>query len=287
MVSIHDKGDVSLLLSGLRKLLSLKTAHHHLTIYRHHHLGRVLVVDGEIQHVEVWAPLYHEPLVHLPAAFIREPRTALVLGGGSLFAARELLKYKSIERLVVLDHDATLVDAICEIYEHAANVRCDPRVEIWTKDAFRTLPKITERFDLVINDSIDLLRVRRSSAFIMMARLLLPAGVCSDVVYRHVFESERSGRTFKRLGPNYRTVASLVVVPEYPGVLHLLTLWGKNRFLSQSLKRPINLEQRAWAASHKDICSYFDPRFLHYYLHLPQYLRNQMRGYRAFSLNLY
>jgi spermidine synthase len=277
VVSIHDKGNVSLLLSGLHKLLSLRTVYHQVKVYRHSHLGRILVLDGEIQHVEVWAPLYHEPLIHLPAAFIRKPRTALVLGGGSLFAARELLKYRSIERLLVLDHDAQLLEAICEIYEHAARVRSDPRVEIWTKDAFSTLPRMTERFDLVINDSIDLLSIRPRSAFISMANLLRPKGVCSDVVYRHVFESSGLRRTLRLLGSTYRTVASLIVAPEYPGVLHLLTLWGKNRFLSQNLKKTLNLEQRAWAATNSSICSYFDARFLHYYLHLPQYVRNQLQ----------
>ncbi|MGZ5434972.1 MAG: spermine/spermidine synthase domain-containing protein [Pyrinomonadaceae bacterium] len=277
MATLRDKGNVSLYLSHLRVLRKFSTRHHEVEIYEHPDLGVVLVLNGEIQHVEAWSPLYHEPLIHLPSAFIKSPHTALLLGGGSFFAVTEILKYRSIERVLMLDIDGQLIDRIAETYEHAATAIKDHRLEVRITDAFAYLDSQTERFDLVINDSVDLFRRCGEEVFYSLANLLMPEGVCSDVVYRHVFDDRGLRQTLQFLSKHYNTVASLVVAPEYPGVLHLLTLWSKNPALRQDRKRTINREQLIWARR-PDInpCRYFDPRFLPYYLHLPQYVRDSL-----------
>lgn len=277
MATIHDKGNVSLRLSHLQVLREFQSSHYRAVIYRHPQLGHVLTLDGEIQHVEAWAPLYHEPLVHLPAAFVRRPQTALLLGGGSFFAARELLRYRTIERVLMLDHDPELLDVIGKLYRHAPEVRSDPRLEVRTADAFRTLTHITERFDLVINDSVDISSLKGTDAFSEMGRVLRPEGVCSDLVYRHIFEDRSLNHTIKLLRSRYNTVLSLVFAAEYPGALHILTLWGGGKLLKQTRKKTANREQQAWAAApQSNPCRYYDARFLGYHLHLPRYVRERL-----------
>jgi len=277
VVTLRDKGNVSLHLSSLRILLKLRTSRHLVVVYRHPQLGRVLTLNDEIQHVEAWAPLYHEPLVHLPIAFVAAPRTALVVGGGSFFAVHELLKYRSIKRVLVMDYDQELLDAICATYNHAAVARRDQRVEVRAKNAFRAFTSLQERFDVVINDSVDLFRTQGPNIFAAMSRLLRRNGVCSDVVYRHVFDDRGLKRTIRLLRANHNTVLSMIFAPEYPGILHLLTIWSDNKLLNQKQEKTLNLEQRAWANSpNRNPCQYFDARFLKYYLHLPAYLRSQL-----------
>ncbi len=276
MATLRDKGNVSLHLGELLVLSRFRTARHEGVIYRHPQLGRVLALNGEIQHVEVWAPLYHEPLVHLAAAFVEKPKTALLLGGGSFFAVQELLKYRSIKRILMLDFDKQLLDRVIEHYHHAQLARQDPRLEIRICDAFEELPTIDDRFDLVINDSIDLMR-DRGSGVAAMSRLLRPDGVCSDVIYRHIFEEGSLTDTIQLLRDNYQNALSLIFAAEYPGILHLLTLWSFSQKLSQTKRKSVNLEHGSWARSpSSNPCSYFDPRFLSYYLHLPFIVRNQL-----------
>lgn len=273
MATFRDKGNVSLHLGSLQVLSRFRTAHHEGVIYRHPQLGRVLALNDEIQHVELWAPLYHEPLVHLPTAFVEKPRTALLLGGGSFFAARELLKYRSIKRILMLDFDEQLLDQIIRHYDHAKRIKENPRLEIRICDAFEELPMVREQFDLVINDSIDLMR-DRGAALSAMSRLLGPRGICSDVVYRHVFDDRALNDTIRLLRNKYHIVLSLVFAAEYPGILHLLTLWSSSQNLSQTRKKSLNQEHAYWERSpSSNPCSYFDPRFLSYYLHLPLMVR--------------
>lgn len=277
MARIRDKGNVSLYLSGLQVLSRIQTPHYRAVIYLHKQLGRVLVLNDEIQHVEAWAPLYHEPLVHLAAAFVERPQTALLLGGGSLFAARELLRYRKMKRVLMIDHDPAVIEAVTKLYEQANKVRGDPRLEVSNSDAFHSVSNMTERFDLIINDSVDLFRAQGPNIFEKMGALLRPGGVCSDVVYRHVFEDGVLSRTIRLLRSKYHTALSLVFAPEYPGVLHLLTLWSKSPALNQFRRKPLNVEQRRWAEiPHLNPCGYFDPRFLSYYLHLPRCIRDRL-----------
>jgi spermidine synthase len=271
---ITDKGNVSICLSNLKIESRIVTQFARVILYAHPQLGRVLTLNGEVQHVEAWAPLYHEPLVHIPAAFVAAPRSALLLGGASFFAAAELLKYSSIERVLMLDRDAELVRLMTHSYEHAAEARADSRLEIRFEDIFEAIPRLRERFDLVINDAVDLLAENCTNGFSLLGNALATDGICADVVYRHIFERDYANTTLRLLLHTVGSVMALIFVPEYPGVLHLLTVWGANPRLRQDLKMPANLEQLKWTEHPgKNPCEYFDPRFLGYYLHLPGYLR--------------
>ena len=275
MSSLIDQGSVSLHLSDLTVVREADTKYARAVLYEHPVLGRVLALNGEVQHVEKWAPLYHEPLVHLPISFIEAPRSVLLLGGGSLFAAQELLRYRSIKRLLMLDRDRELVNLMVDTYQHAKVVTADSRLEIRNIEAFGALGDLKESFDLVVNDSVDLLKTSEDS-FSSMARCLTPTGLCSDVIYRHVLETENVRASIAAVSKFDRTIA-LIFVPEYPGVLHALLIWGKSAALNQSASTTLNREQRSWAENPEtNPCQYYDPRFLRYYLHLPRTLREDV-----------
>jgi spermidine synthase len=252
-------------------------------VFRHPELGRVFILNDEIQHVEAWSPLYHEPLVHLAASFVGEVKDVLILGGGTLYAASEALKYNSVERVVVLDHDPFVTETVAQLYPHAKMCLKDDRFTLVHQDAYSAMSGIRDQFDLVINDGADLLAVKSSrrrigpgwDAFSAMVRALKPNGVCADVVYRHLFERQRIQRTVERLRECARFALSLVFLPEYHGILHVLCIWGgKASSVTQSLVCPKNKEQLHWMKNpNSSLCTYFDPRFLPYYLYLPRYMK--------------
>ena len=254
-----------------------------ITVFRHPELGKVFVLNGEIQHVEAWAPLYHEPLVHLPASFVEEVKDVMILGGGTLYAASEALKYKSVERVVVFDHNPQVPKMAAEYYAHARACFDDDRFTLIHKDAYSSVSRFRNKFDLIINDGADLISAlspeqqgrSQSNLFLTMTKALKPTGVCADVIYRHLFERQRILSTIRRLQRSTRFALSLVFLPEYHGILHVLSIWGSvSSSITQTLVHPQNKEQLRWmkdpAASP---CVYYDPRFLRYYLYLPRYLK--------------
>jgi spermidine synthase len=118
-----------------------------------------LFLNGNLQFSSDDEARYHEVLVH-PAvgALGRDPRRVLVLGGGDGLAVRELLRYRSIERILLVDLDPAMTDLFrtlplaLELNGGALN---DPRVEVRNEDGFRFLETANEAFDLAVVDFPD------------------------------------------------------------------------------------------------------------------------------------
>ena len=119
-----------------------------------------LVLDNEIQICDSYNAIYSEVYAHLPIAFLPFAESAIIVGGGDCLLLQELLKYKSIKRIVQLELDP-MVPKLCE--EHFG-VNChlpgsanrDRRVEWRFGDAGKTLGYFetsdAERFDIAFTD---------------------------------------------------------------------------------------------------------------------------------------
>ncbi len=117
--------------------------------------GKMLVLDGVIMVTEFDETSYHEMITHVPLMCHPNPRQALVIGGGDGGAVREVLKHKSIERVVLCEIDKAVVD-VCR--EHFPKVSCgldDPRVEIVYQDGAKYVRDHPETFDVIMTDSSD------------------------------------------------------------------------------------------------------------------------------------
>jgi spermidine synthase len=115
-----------------------------------------LFVDGRLRAAGRDEHRYHEALVH-PAMNGRRARV-LVLGGGDGLAVREVLRYPDVRRVDVVDRDAGLVrlarrdPALSALNGHAFD---DPRVRVFTADAFCWLRGDPPPYDVVISDLPD------------------------------------------------------------------------------------------------------------------------------------
>lgn len=270
-------GDIGISYRNLKVMHRARTKRYRIEVCSSGILGKVLILNDELQHASNWEFLYHEPLVHLPAAFIVEPKKALIIGGGSLNALRELAKYRSLEKIRLVDIDHKVISVMIKSDPALGILANDKRVEMLEEDGYKYLERTSEEFDLIINDACDLTKVlsRKPAAKIFFERLT-EEGVCADVVYRHILDHRTLSKTLGLLRDFNNLAFSLILVPEYPGALHLLTMWGKNPNVSQSLKRPCNRDQLSWIESGRIPCRYYDPSALTYFLYLPRYLRQKL-----------
>lgn len=122
--------------------------------------GYALFLNGNLQFNSFDEYRYHEALVHPAfAAYGKEAKRILVLGGGDGLAVREILKYPSIESVTLVDLDPEMtkvsksVAALGELNKHALE---DSRVSIINNDAFVWLDQSdAEPFDVAIVDFPD------------------------------------------------------------------------------------------------------------------------------------
>ena len=273
----YEKEPVSLYLKDLQPIESFKSSKQSIQLFIHHWLGKVLVINGEIQHIENYQTLYHELLVHLPTAFVPNLNTALILGGGSLFAAYEVLKYPTVERVVLCDHDHAVLELMARHYPHARQVLQDKRFHYVESDAREFIKKIDNNYDLIINDCFNLAEESNKhsvSYFSVLSNLCSNIGVCVDIIYRHIFDKKTTIDTLLYLKHEKALALSLVAVPEYPGILHMETLWGNSPYLTQDAKITSNLFQKNVISSGTSSpFRFFSPEHLPFYLYLPPYIK--------------
>lgn len=275
-MDFHENDLMSMYLSEL-DLIEECSSKQKVQLFIHPQLGKVLIINNEIQHIENFQVLYHELLVHLPCSFIPTVKNALIIGGGSLFAASEVLKYSSVESVTLCDYDHNVLDIMERHYTHASKVKKDNRFMYIEQDAFDFLNNNHSTYDLIINDCFNIVKEsnnRKTPLYKKLFDLCNNDGVCVDIIYRHIFDTEITKQSLEILRNNYNLVLSLVCIPEYPGVLHMETIWGKNNRLNQNIKKVINQCQLETMKIGEQF-DYYNPLYIPFYLYLPPYIKNR------------
>ncbi|MFQ5828984.1 MAG: polyamine aminopropyltransferase [Candidatus Methylomirabilia bacterium] len=136
-----------------RSIVSLKTKFQLMEILETASYGKCLVLDGRIQSSQADEFVYHEALVHPGLLLVPRPERAMVIGGGEGATLREICRYPTVRRALMVDIDEEVVEAckrhLPEMHQGAFD---DPRTEVRHEDARAFLERTDERFDLVVVD---------------------------------------------------------------------------------------------------------------------------------------
>jgi spermidine synthase len=101
---------------------------------------------------------YHEALVHPGLAAMPGARRVLVLGGGDGLALREVLRYRNLEQVTLVDLDPEMTRLFSthpELVRLNAGAFADPRVRVVNADAFIWVDGAAEVFDFAVVDFPD------------------------------------------------------------------------------------------------------------------------------------
>lgn len=114
--------------------------------------GRTLILDGRIQLAESDEHIYHEMLVHPAMVMAHDVRRVLILGGGDGCTLREVLKWKDVRSVRLVELDADMIDTFKNRFPELNDGAFeDPRVEVVTGDALSVL-KDPDQWDVIISD---------------------------------------------------------------------------------------------------------------------------------------
>lgn len=135
-----------------------RTAFQEVAILDTHDYGKMLVIDGDTQSAEDDEYIYHEALVHPALLTHPDPRSVLIVGGGEGATLREILRYRSMERVVMVDIDRELVE-LCQklLPEWHQGAFQDPRVELAFADGKEYVEQTRSLFDVILIDVCDAL----------------------------------------------------------------------------------------------------------------------------------
>jgi spermidine synthase len=139
-------------------LASATSPYQRLVVTSSHHGGLRLYLNGNLQFDSRDEYRYHETLVHPALAAHGAPRTVAVLGGGDGLAVREILRWPSVQRVVLVEldpHVTRLFSTRPELVALNRGALADHRVTILHRDAFGWLEEGGETFDAIVVDFPD------------------------------------------------------------------------------------------------------------------------------------
>ena len=144
-----------------------------------------LFLNGNLQFSSDDEYRYHEALVHPGLSSLPEAKQVLVMGGGDGLAAREILKYPSIEKitLVDLDHGMTsLFQKNSMLVSLNKKSLVSPKVEVINADAFSWVRGQNKKYDFIVVDFPDpsnysVGKLYTNSFYTLIKELLKPDGV--------------------------------------------------------------------------------------------------------------
>lgn len=138
------------------KLYSEKSDFQKVEVYDTEYLGRVLLNDDLLMTSERDEFVYHEMISHIPLFSHPNPKRVLVIGGGDGGTVREVLKHKSVEKVVMVEIDACVVEASKKHIGVTASELENNRLELIIDDGVKYLKEADDNsFDAVLVDSTD------------------------------------------------------------------------------------------------------------------------------------
>ncbi len=122
-----------------------------------------LFLNGNLQFYAHDEYRYHESLVHPAMAGFGAPRRVLILGGGDGMAAREVLKYPSVESVTEVELDANMTRLFSQqplLRRLNHDSLLSPKLKVINEDAFQWLQKrlddpAAEPYDIIVIDFPD------------------------------------------------------------------------------------------------------------------------------------
>lgn len=123
------------------------------------HKGRIqFYINGAIQFDSIDEYRYHESLVHPAMHTTQAHENILIIGGGDGMALREVLKYKDVGKVTLVDLDPAITTIfkehklLSQLNDHAYK---SEKLTVINQDAWKFIEKSQELYDVIIIDLPD------------------------------------------------------------------------------------------------------------------------------------
>ena len=137
-----------------KKLFDKSSKYQNVKVIKTKGFGNMLVNDNIVMTCEKDEFIYHEMISHVPLFSHTQPKEALIIGGGDGGTAREVLKHKNIN-CVMVEIDSLVINA-CKKHLKATAVSFDnPSLNLKIEDGAQFIKKHKSAFDVIIVDSSD------------------------------------------------------------------------------------------------------------------------------------
>ena len=119
-------------------------------------MGKVMLLDNKVMISEKDEFYYHETIVHTALSIHPNPKKIMVIGGGDGGTVREVLKYKTVEEVELVEIDEEVINVSKKYFPEVTCEFGNPKLKIKLKDAIEYVKSARENFyDVILCDSTD------------------------------------------------------------------------------------------------------------------------------------
>ncbi|MBI2995236.1 MAG: polyamine aminopropyltransferase [Candidatus Melainabacteria bacterium] len=206
-------------------LYSSKSKYQKIDVLDSYSMGNVMLLDDKLMLTEKDEFYYHETIAHSSLSIHPCPKRVMVIGGGDGGTVREILKYKTIEEVELVEIDEEVINISKKYFSQVACELTNPKLKIKVNDAVEYVKNTKENFyDVILCDSTD---PQGFAAGLISKKFYKNAGrsLKEDGIY--ICQSGSliiQENEFKTSLENMRTAFKYVdvvvsIVPSYPGCL--------------------------------------------------------------------
>ncbi len=205
-----------------KDLFSAKSDFQQVDVFHSRAFGNVLTLDGLMMVTERDEFFYHELITHIPMLTHPNPENILVIGGGDGGTVRELLKYKSIKHIDMVEIDSMVIEASKKFLPTVSNGLNNPKVSVLVQDAIEFIKDKENIYDIVLIDSTDPIGpgegLFNEGFYNNVKRALKKGGIVTPQTEGPFGQSENMKKTYKLLRKVFKNVAPYCsAMPTYPG----------------------------------------------------------------------
>jgi spermidine synthase len=212
-------------------------------------------------------------IVHVPMLAVGAPKRVLIVGGGDGGSLQQVLRYPSVEEVVICELDQRVVDLSRQYFTASfGDPWADPRAKLLVRDAFGFLEENPGQFDVIISDTTDPIgmaeRLFSDEFYKLMVRALTPSGAASTQCEQPFFDTELIQTIYKSAKALTKNPAYYYAnIPTYPGG-GIGFMYVSNTPWENGLKTPYPPGQN----------NYLNPEIHKAAFALPEFFRKELYG---------
>ncbi|BCJ94931.1 spermidine synthase [Anaerocolumna cellulosilytica] len=138
-----------------KHLFSKQSEFQRIDVFESKEFGKILTLDGFLMVTEKDEFIYHDMITHVPMAVNPNISKVLVIGAGDGGTVRELLRYKTITHIDMVEIDKDVVTVCKEYLPLTACGLTDNKVHLYFEDGLKFVRGKVSEYDLIIVDSTD------------------------------------------------------------------------------------------------------------------------------------
>ncbi len=124
-------------------------------VFKSNEFGTFFTLDGLMMVTEKDEFIYHDMIVHTALATNPNIKKVLVIGAGDGGTIRELTRYKTIEKIDLVEIDEEVVTVCQKFLPQTSEKLKDERVSMYFEDGLKFVRMTEKKYDLIIVDSTD------------------------------------------------------------------------------------------------------------------------------------